>query len=319
MKKHAIALLGFGLLTLTLIVAVVVAAQTSVHTLPGSSAPLATHAKDVDADTVGALDNVFESIGYNWPPAGRQSVPALMLNELPNDFGEVLDVDKRRELFLRALLPIVLIENQRLREQRELVSWLLEDGLPIDGSPMRDWLNKLAKHLRIRGDLNELAVREKILLRLDEIPPALALAQAAIETGWGRSRFALEGNSLFGQWTFGKTDGLTPNNRDVDATHLVASFPDLRASVRAYMRNLNTGNAYHEFRTFRAVARAAGKPRGAYELAGHLQRYSARGENYITEIRRIIRSPAIVALAEVGLAHGRQVLQESECNEKFDS
>jgi len=137
MKKHAIALLGLGLLTLTLITAVMVAAQTSTHTLSGLPVPLATHAKDVDAETVRALDNIFESIDYHWPPAGQQSVPALMLNELPNDFGKVLDVDKRRELFLRALLPIVLIENQRLREQRELVSWLLEDGLPIDGSPMR--------------------------------------------------------------------------------------------------------------------------------------------------------------------------------------
>jgi len=319
MKKHAIAFLGLGLLTLALITAVVIAAQTSAHTLSGPKALLATHAKDVDADTVRALDSVFENIDYNWPPAGQQSVPPLVLNKLPNDFGKILSVDKRRKLFLRALLPIVLIENQRLREQRELATWLLEGELPADGSPMRGWLNKLARQLRVRGDLNAPAIREKILLRLDEIPPALALAQAAIETGWGSSRFALEGNSLFGQWTFGKTGGLTPNNRDADATHLVASFPDLRASVRAYMRNLNTGNAYHEFRTFRAATRAAGKPLRADELAGHLHRYSARGENYITEIRRIIRSPAIAALAEASLAHDRQALVESGRNEKSDS
>ncbi len=319
MKKHSIALLGLGLLTLVLTSAMLVAAKTSAHTLSSSAAPIATHVKDVSADTVNALDSVFEKIDYNWPPGGAQSVPPVMLNKLPNDFGKIFDVDKRRELFLRAVLPIVLVENQRLREQRELVSWLLESGLPVDGSPMRDWLNNLVKELRIRGDLNEPAVREKILLRLDEIPPALALAQAAIETGWGSSRFALEGNSLFGQWTFGKTGGLTPNKRDADATHLVASFPDLRASVRSYMRNLNTGNAYHELRTFRAAAHAAGKPLSAYELAGHLHRYSARGEDYITEIRRIIRSPAIAVLAEASLAHGQQVLLENEHNEKSDS
>jgi len=318
MKKHSIALLGLGLLTLTLVAAIAVAAQTSAHSLSAPLAPVATHAKAVSADTVSALDSVFENIGYNWPPGGRQSIPPLMLTELPNDFGQIRDVDKRRELFLRALLPIVLIENQRLREQRTLATWLLESGLPADGSPMRDWLNKLAEQLRVRGDLNELAVREKILLRLDEIPLALALAQAAIETGWGSSRFALEGNSLFGQWTFGKTGGLTPNNRDANATHLVASFPDLRASVRAYMRNLNTGNAYHEFRTARAAARAAGKPLSADELAGHLHRYSARGEDYITEIRRIIRSPAIVVLAEASLAYGSKVLVENERSEKSD-
>jgi len=313
MKKHSIALLGLGLLTLTLVAAIVVAAQTSAYARSTTPvAPVAIHAKDVSADTVRELDSVFENIDYNWPPGGQQSIPPLMLVELPDDFGKIRDVDKRRELFLRALLPIVLIENQRLQEQRALATWLLESGLPADGSPMRDWLNKLAKQLRVRGDLNEPAVREKILLRLDEIPPALALAQAAIETGWGSSRFALEGNSLFGQWTFGKTGGLTPNDRDADATHLVASFPDLRASVRAYMRNLNTGNAYHEFRTARAAARAAGKPLSADELAGYLHRYSARGDDYITEIRRIIRSPAIALLAEASLAYGQQVLVESE-------
>ncbi len=309
MKKHSIALLGLGLLTLVLVTAVVVAAQTPGHKLLGDVAMLA---KSVSADTTRALDSVFEKTDYNWPPAGEQSVPPLVLNKLPDDFGKILSVKKRRELFLRALLPIVLIENQRLHEQRELATWLLEDQLPAKGSHMRDWLTKVAKQLRVRGDLNKPAVRKKLLIRLDEIPPALALAQAAIETGWGSSRFALQGNSLFGQWTFVKASGLTPENRDTDATHLVASFPDLRASVRAYMRNLNTSNAYHEFRTFRAEARATGKPLRAYQLAVHLHRYSARGENYIAEIQRIIRSPAIAALAEASLVRNSQTLASSE-------
>ena len=134
------------------------------------------------------------------------------------------------------------------------------------------------------------------------------MAQAAIETGWGSSRFALEGNSLFGQWTFVKAAGLTPENRDSEATHLVASFPNLRASVRAYMHNLNTSNAYHEFRTFRAASRAAGKPLRAYDLAAHLHRYSAHGENYIAEIQTIIRSPAVAALAKATLNRGQPTL-----------
>lgn len=316
MKKHSIALLGLGLLTLVLVTAVVVAAQSPASKLLNDAATLA---KNVSADTARALDSVFEKIDYDWPPAGEQSVPPLVLKELPNDFGKVLSVNKRRELFLRALLPIVLIENQRLREQRELATWLLEDKLPAKGSHMHDWLTKVAKRLRVRGDLNKPAVRKKLLIRLDEIPPALALAQAAIETGWGSSRFALEGNSLFGQWTFVKADGLKPENRNSDATHLVASFPDLRASVRAYMRNLNTSNAYHEFRTFRAKARTAGEPLRAYELATHLHRYSARGENYITEIQRIIRSPAIAELAEASLGRGQQALAETDSRKKSDS
>lgn len=305
MKKNSIALLGLGLFTLVLLTAAVVAAQMPAHTLPSEAA---TPTKTVDADTARALDSVFENTDYAWPPAGQQSVPPLMLNKLPPDFGNTLSVEKRRTLFLRALLPIVLVENQRLHEQRELATWLLDSKLPAKGSHMRDWLEKVAKRLRVRGDLNRPAVRKKLLTRLDEIPPALALAQAAIETGWGSSRFALEGNSLFGQWTFVKADGLTPEDRDSDATHLVASFPNLRASVRAYMRNLNTSNAYHEFRTFRAAARAAGKPLRAFELANHLHRYSAHGENYITEIKRIIRSPAVAALATATLSRGQQTV-----------
>jgi Bax protein len=151
-------------------------------------------------------------------------------------------------------------------------------------------------------------VRKKLLGRLDIIPPALALAQAAIESGWGTSRFAREGNSLFGQWTYVNSKGLEPNQRDEGATHFVASFPDLRASVRAYMRNLNTGNAYHEFRTARAATRAAGQPLQASKLAEHLHRYSQRGEDYVSEIRRLINSPSIAALDQTRLGQIEQTL-----------
>jgi len=315
MKTNSIAILGLGLLTLVLVTAAVVAAQMPARALHGETAILA---KSVDADTAQALDRVFENTDYTWPPAGQQSVPPILLNKLPADFGSMLSADKRRELFLRALLPIVLVENQRLHEQRELATWLLDNKLPAKGSHMRDWLTKVAKRLRVRGDLNKPANRKKLLIRLDEIPPALALAQAAIETGWGSSRFALEGNSLFGQWTFVKAAGLTPENRDSDATHLVASFPNLRASVRAYMHNLNTSNAYHEFRTFRAAARAADKPLRAYDLANHLHRYSAQGENYIAEIKSIIRSPAIAALAKATLSRGQQTLVAESHKENSD-
>lgn len=314
MKKHPSPLLGLGLLTLVVLTAVVVAAQTPAPSPDSNDAPQTTQAKNVHADTASALDSVFENIDYTWPPAGEQSVPPVLLSKLPTDFGEVSSAKKRQELFLRALLPIVLIENQRLREHRRLAAWLLDNEPPAKNSPFDVWLAAQAKTLRVRGDLNQPKVRKKLLTRLDVIPPELALAQAAIETGWGSSRFALEGNSLFGQWTYVKTDGLTPANRDSEATHLVASFPNLRASVRAYMRNLNTSNAYHEFRTARAEARAKGEPLRADELASHLHRYSQRGEDYIAEIRHIIRSPTIASLAEANLARQILAAKKSETN-----
>lgn len=303
MRKHSISLMGLALLSLAMITAAVVAAQSS------STAPLVTHPtpQNISATTAQALHSAFEANHYDWPPAGQSTVPPLLLTQLPKDFAKLTSPNKRRELFLRSLLPIVLIENRRLHEQRALASWLLDGNLPVVDSPTHKWLNSLAKQFRVRGDLAQPEMRDKFLGRLDIIPPALALAQAAIETGWGSSRFALQGNSLFGQWTFGDSKGLEPSQRDAQATHLVASFPDLQASVRAYMRNLNTGNAYHEFRTARATARAAGQPLHASDLAEHLHRYSQRGEDYVAELRRIIRSPSIAKLTQASLGQSSEI------------
>lgn len=309
MRKHSVALLGLGLLSLVMITAAIVASQTpTTNTFAGEFPGHHITPLKISADTTLALQNIFASNDYAWPPTGQKSVPPLLLTKLPGDFAELTSHNKRRELFLRSLLPIVLIENRRLREQRALAAWLLDGRMPATDSPMHTWLSALALQFRIRGNLAEPAVRDKLLGRLDVIPPELALAQAAIETGWGSSRFALEGNSLFGQWTYTSGKGLEPNQRDKEASHLVASFPDLRASVRAYMRNLNTGNAYHEFRTARAATRAAGQTLHANELAVHLHRYSQRGEDYVTEVQRILRSPSITALSQATLGQIPQTL-----------
>ena len=297
MREHSIALLGLALLSLALLTAAIVAVQSPAF----NSASAHQAPQNISASTTQALHEVFDANHYTWPPSGENTVPPLLLTHLPNDFAQINSTHQRRELFLRSLLPIVLVENRRLQEQRALASWLLDGNMPVVGSPTHDWLFNVAKQFRIRGDLTKPAIRDKFLGRLDIIPPALALAQAAIETGWGSSRFALEGNSLFGQWSYAKNSGLEPSQRDEAATHLVASFPDLQASVRSYMRNLNTGNAYHEFRTARATARANAQPLRATELAAHLHRYSQRGEDYVADIRSIIRSPSIAKLTQASL------------------
>jgi len=173
---------------------------------------------------------------------------------------------------------------------------LLEVEPPEHGSDTHKWLKNLAKKFRVHGDLTNPRVAAKLLGRLDEIPPALALAQSAIETGWGTSRFALQGNSLFGQWTFKRSKGLKPTDRKLDAAHYVASFPTLRDSVRAYMRNLNIGHAYKEFRQERARLRADGDSLQAEELAVYLFRYSQRGEHYVVDLQRMIKSRHIAFL-----------------------
>ena len=107
------------------------------------------------------------------------------------------------------------------------------------------------KEFGLKEDLKSIRLKDqdlaKLKMRMDIIPVSIALAQAANESGWGTSRFALEGNALFGQWTWSKK-GISPKNKDPDQSHKILQFQILKASVRAYKNNLNTHNAYQEFR-----------------------------------------------------------------------
>lgn len=306
-RKNSIALMGLGLLMLVVVTAVVVAAQTTPQNrLTAVNEPTVIKPEFLKVATSHALATAFEANQFTVSHNQQQKIPPLVLEKLPEDFAQIQDPKKRQKMFLRVVLPIVLIENRRIHEQRVLAKLLLKSHPPAKGTPMYKWLRKLTRNLRVRGDLRDPKVIERVLSRLDEIPPALALAQAALETGWGTSRFALEGNSLFGQWTFKSDAGLEPTDRDEDANHLVASFPNLRASVRAYMRNLNIGHAYSEFRLARAQLRTEGLPLQAKVLAAHLARYSQRGEQYVSDLEKLIRSPLIATMAKARLGNYEQ-------------
>ena len=124
--------------------------------------------------------------------------------------------------------------------------------------------------------------------RMDEIPVSLALAQAAKETGWGTSRFALEGNALFGQWTW-SGEGLKPKDSDKNTGHKVMKFNVLQASVRAYQRNLNTHSSYKPFRQARSKLRDAGKSLDSLILVKYLETYAQTGEKYVEVLQQIIK------------------------------
>ena len=134
---------------------------------------------------------------------------------------------------------------------------------------------------------------------MDIIPPSIALAQAANESGWGTSRFALEGNALFGQWTWSKK-GISPKNKDPNQSHKILQFQILKASVKAYKNNLNTHNAYKEFREARAVMRESGTIVGL-ELTQHLKSYAADGELYIRILNDIINKNSLTDFDSAGL------------------
>jgi Bax protein len=309
-RKNPIAFIGLGLLMLVMLTAVVVAAQNPSQNLLATANERTTSTAIkphyIKVTTSRALAVAFKSEQSGSPLTGQMIVSPLVLEKLPDDFAHIQDYKRRQKMFVRAVLPIVLIENRRIHEQRVLAELLLKGRQPANGTPMYKWLTKLAKNLHVRGDLKNPKVINQILGRLDEIPPALALAQAALESGWGTSRFALEGNSLFGLWTFRSEAGLEPAERDIDATHLVARFPNLRSSVRAYIYNLNIGHAYKEFRLARVKMRAHGLPLQAQVLATHLDRYSQRGKLYVSDLQKLIRSPLIATMAKARLGHTEQ-------------
>ena len=185
--------------------------------------------------------NLFDDLGYDLKGVrAGQKVKPIYLTKLPKDLNTLGDTRKKRELFIKILLPLILDENEKITQDRKKLFKILSKNFNTVGE--RVWLKRRFKEYKIEDkDLS------KLKMRMDIIPVSLAIAQAANESGWGTSRFALEGNALFGQWTWSKK-GIKPADQDVNSSHKVLQFQILKASVRAYKNNLNTHNAYKEFR-----------------------------------------------------------------------
>ena len=223
----------------------------------------------------------FEDLNYDLKGVrAGQKVKPIYLTKLPKDLNTLGDTKKKRDLFIKIILPLILDENQKITEDRKRLFKILGKNFNTAGE--RVWLKRRFKEYKIDdGDLS------KLKMRMDIIPVSLALAQAANESGLGTSRFALEGNALFGQWTWSKK-GISPKNKDPNKSHKVLQFQILKASVRAYKNNLNTHNAYQEFREARAKLRQEDKPIIGLELSKYIKNYAAIGEKYVVIINDII-------------------------------
>lgn len=269
---------------------------------PAAPVPLIAEVEliPIKPPSAAALENIFSSQDYSWPP--QDTVPPYAIETLPYGL-DTLGKQEKKTVFFRALLPIVLAENLRIWRQRVFVLQQFGRGVIDPQSDAGQEMLAIAIQYRVEGDLNDPKVREILLNRVDTVPVALVLAQAAQESGWGTSRFALEGNNLFGIWTWDVGQGSVPVNRPGDANHLVRVYPDVQASVRAYLRNINIGFAYVDFRTLRAQMRASGKSLDALQLAGALNRYSITGDLYIDNIRAMIRSNELSKLSNLSLAN----------------
>jgi Bax protein len=215
------------------------------------------------------------------------AVLALRPEPVP-DFRDWKAGAERKERFFEFMRPLIREENARILEQRERLRSLA--AAEEVGWFDRRWLQGLAEDYGLDPEeLETDALIERLLRRVDVVPVSLALAQAAKESGWGTSRFAREGNNLFGQWCYEPGCGLVPRARGEGRSHEVRVFDSPRASVASYLRNINTHRGYRELRQARARMRAADRPLSGLALAEQLHRYSERGQAYVEEIKGLIR------------------------------
>ena len=238
--------------------------------------------------------NLFEDLGYDLKGVrAGQKVKPIYLTKLPRDIKTLGDTKTKRELFIKIILPLVLDENNKITKDRKKLFQILSKNFNSPGE--RVWLKRRFKEYKIEdGDL------AKLKMRMDIIPVSIALAQAANESGWGTSRFALEGNALFGQWTWSKK-GISPKNQDPDRSHKILQFQVLKASVRAYKNNLNTHNAYGEFREARAKLREDKKQIIGLDLTKYLKNYASIGEKYVRILDDIIEKNSLTDFDKANL------------------
>jgi Bax protein len=240
--------------------------------------------RDVDA-----LINKFAAIGYDLGAVreNQKPVPPVYLTGLPHGLPAMSSVKQRKRAFLQSILPLILQENAIVAEQRERLKRALSAGTTMTAA-QKAWVADLARAYDVERSADGTFDLDMLKRRVDTVPPSLALAQSAEESGWGRSRFAMQGNAVFGQWSWKKGSGLVPRKRDDGERHEVRIFASLRNSVAAYLRNLNTHWAYKEFRRRRAELRREGKPLTGLDLIPTLSRYSERGAKYIETLRGLI-------------------------------
>lgn len=251
------------------------------------------------------LESLYDELGYRLAEreAGELDVPRAFLAGLSATWAtevDTLPVARKKDLFFRTVLPLVLRTNELiLDERRRALAVIAEVEAGTASRRDRAWLVGLATRYRLAddGELEADALDTvELLRRVDVIPVSLALGQSAYESGWATSRFAGEGNALYGQWTWNDT-GIKPKKQRAGmGDYRVAAFETPLDSVHAYAHNLNTHRAYREFRRKRAAMRAAGAPLGGLELADTLTRYSERGGDYVRTLKQMMRANGLPGL-----------------------
>ena len=238
--------------------------------------------------------NLFKDVEYDLGQVrSKKLVKPIYFTQFPRDLDELQSTQLKKETFIKIVLPLVVVENERILDDRKRLIILSEKKFTTDSE--KQWIRqKLLEYKVKKGDLKEL------LVRMDIIPASIALAQAAKESGWGTSRFALEGNAIFGQWTW-SGQGIAPLDRESNKNHKVLKFPILRASVKAYKNNLNTHKSYLKFRAKRSSLREKNKKISGLELTETLNNYAQTGSAYTKILNQIIKQNRLTDFEPVSL------------------
>ena len=238
--------------------------------------------------------NLFKDVDYDLRQVRSDKlVKPIYFTQFPKDLDELQSVRLKKETFIKIVLPLIVAENEKILSDRKKLSILSDKKFTTDLE--KQWLRqKLLEYKVKKGNMKEL------LLRIDIIPNSIALAQAAKESGWGTSRFALEGNAIFGQWTW-SGQGIAPLDRANDKNHKVLKFPILRASVKAYQNNLNTHKSYIKFREKRMNLREKNKIVSGLDLTETLKNYAQTGSEYTKILNQIIKQNRLTDFEPVRL------------------
>jgi len=232
------------------------------------------------------IEELFKTTNYSLEDVRKNKlVKPISLTLLPSEIKKIENTKKRKNLFIQIILPLIIKENDNIKLDRKKLFSILNKSKNTNIE--KNWLNSKFK---LYGVANKDLLTLKI--RMDEVPASMAIAQAAKETGWGTSRFAQEGNALFGQWTW-SGEGIKPSEADNNTTHKVMKFKVLQASVRAYQRNLNTHSSYKNFRSVRAELRDEGKKLDSLILTEYLDKYAETGKEYVKVLQQIINQNSL--------------------------
>jgi uncharacterized FlgJ-related protein len=241
--------------------------------------------------------NIFEDLNYTpeaWQ-SGIREIPNLHLMKVPQRWRQSttqeIEVKMKKAIFFRALAPLALTVNGEIEKEREELQQIFKKGLEAVSADEAQWLHQLAVRYKLIKAEENLQANQlgELMNRVDQIPLSLVLAQSAEESGWGTSRFAAEGNALFGQWAWGANAIKPDQQREGMGDYGIARFDSPLGSMRAYMHNLNTHNAYSGLRKVRAEVRASGKQPDGATLAQTLTKYSERGQEYVKTLLSIMR------------------------------